>query len=296
MISSICICLCVYQNAKGLPAIFRNIDIVKQSGLFREIVVIAYYDNSTDSSLQLLEQYRNRFPQTTIIHHNNDTPLSTRVQRISKARNGLLSIIRRYYAHFRFFAMMDSNDYSCVGNIRPVTIENMLRRESEWDAISFDRMDGYYDHWALSYSPFIYSFFHFADWGNAVYQLREDFSQKMEYWRKKTPNELIPVYSAFNGFAIYKTAIFIDCSYSSVIDHSMFPPGSIETHCEIIQQSIVKKLEDDCEHRYFHLSSIKKKGARIRISLEYAFERVVPTLLSVGSMKKRGLEFYPYNS
>jgi hypothetical protein len=150
----------------------------------------------------------------------------------------------------------------------------MLARENEWDAISFDRLDGYYDHWALSYEPFVYSFFHFQDWKSAVFQLREDFSQKMEYWRRTIPQKLIPVYSAFNGFALYKTALFVDCSYCSTIDPEQFPPHSIQKHSQQIRLPILARLEDDCEHRYFHLSAIKKKGARIRISLEYLFEKV----------------------
>ena len=30
----------------------------------------------------------------------------------------------------------------------------------KWDSVSFDREDGYYDYWALSFHNFIYSFHH----------------------------------------------------------------------------------------------------------------------------------------
>ena len=147
-----------------------------------------------------------------------------------------------------------------------------MNRSSEWDAISFDREDGYYDLWALSYHPYIYSFFHFRNSENAVKKLKSDFTGRMQHHRKIAPDALIPVYSAFNGFAIYKTSVFLESHYSSSIDLSLFPKGAVGNHAKFIGQKIVDVFEGDCEHRSFHLRAIQQKGARIRISLLSLFE------------------------
>ena len=71
--------------------------------------------------------------------------------------------------------------------------------------------------------------------------------------------DLIPVHSAFNGFAIYKTSMFLNCSYSSMIHINLFPK-------HLIRCKIVNDFKNDCEHRKFHLEAIKKNGARIMVS------------------------------
>ena len=37
---------------------------------------------------------------------------------------------------------MDTNEYACVGEIVPNTLEGVLKRKDEWDCISFDREGG----------------------------------------------------------------------------------------------------------------------------------------------------------
>jgi hypothetical protein len=167
---------------------------------------------------------------------------------------------------------MDSNHYSCVGKIRPDVLRESLRRSGEWDALSFDREDGYYDFWALSYLPYIYSFFHFENSENAVSKMREDFYGRMKLQRTGHINDLIYVYSAFNGFSIYKTEIFLECNYSSNINPAVFPSGLVENHSQIIRQNIKDYYRNDCEHRHFHLDAIRRKKARVCISLMYLFE------------------------
>jgi hypothetical protein len=142
-----------------------------------------------------------------------------------------------------------------------------LSRSQEWDAISFDCENGYYDHWALSYDPYIYSYFHFTDCVESVAKMRADFGQWLETSRSQNGQQLLPVYSAFNGFALYKTSVFIESAYSSDIRDDLFPDGSIEKHCLTIGQDSLSYKKGDCEHRHFHLDAIRRKGARIRISL-----------------------------
>jgi hypothetical protein len=176
------------------------------------------------------------------------------------------------YPLYEYFIMMDSNEYSCIGDIRPCVIESVLHR-NDWDAVSFDREAGYYDTWALSFGEYVYSFFHFTDYEKVVGMMRKKFATLLEDSAKNSPDELIEVYSAFNGFSIYRTSKFINCSYSSSIDLALFPPNSIVEEQMLTDCPILNKLHDDCEHRKFHLEAIQKNNARIRISTSYVFSK-----------------------
>ena len=169
--------------------------------------------------------------------------------------------------------MMDSNEYSCIGNIKIDVIKETLSMDN-WDCISFDREAGYYDTWALSFEPYIYSFFHFNNWERVVSMMRDEFTILLSNYKNKQSDELIPVYSAFNGFAIYKTNKFLNCNYSANIDLSLFPPGSIIKQEKLTGESIISRKINDCEHRHFHLEAIKKNNALIRISTKSVFSKV----------------------
>ena len=204
---------------------------------------------------------------------NNKRKSRNRTENIAFARNKLLQLIRDKYNKYEYFIMMDSNEYSCVGNINIDTIKETLLINN-WDCISFDREAGYYDTWALSFEPYIYSFFHFNNWQHVVSMMRNEFKILLDTYKNKQNFELIPVYSAFNGFAIYKTNKFINCNYSSNIDLSLFPDKSVKNQENLTGSKIIDRKHSDCEHRHFHLQAIKKNNALIRISTKSVFSKV----------------------
>jgi hypothetical protein len=241
---------------------------------------LAFYDHSVDQSFGLLTEYkRNKGDDlaekkiTVEIIINNGAKSPHRVENIATARNALLERIRQKYSKYEYFIMMDSNEYSCIGDIRPNVIQEVLDRKHEWDSISFDRDAGYYDTWALSYSPYVYSFFHFDQWQKVVGMMRDDFNRMLTESKRRAPDEYIEVYSAFNGFAIYKADKFINCRYSSAIVLALFPANAVQIEQEITHCSIINNLTNDCEHRHFHLEAIQKNGAKIRISTKSAFSK-----------------------
>jgi glycosyltransferase involved in cell wall biosynthesis len=267
--------LCVRNNERGLPAVLNNILILSETAVFKSITVFVFYDDSKDASLEILQTFSETHSEKIpfFIHINKEPLFSRRVENIARARNGILEMIRKKGGdRFGYFAMMDSNDYSCIGKIRPVVLQRMLERCDEWDAISFDRADGYYDQWATSYNPFMYSFFHFKNWNSVVTQMRADFFDRLERSRKECPDKLIYVFSAFNGFALYKSDVFLSLHYSSNIDPLLFPPRAISNQVAKVKSEILPTLEGDCEHRAFHLMAVKEKKAKIAISLEWLFD------------------------
>jgi hypothetical protein len=272
--------LCVYNNERGLPSVLSNIVNISQSKIFDKLTVVASYDASIDKSYSILESIKNQnsnsgstLIETVIISNKTkESRMSfgnasrvldkTRTMRIAAARNEILNYMR--FAHKRgqcnnYFIMMDSNEYACVGQINLETLRNALQRSHEWDSISFDRQAGYYDYWALSFDPHIYSFFHVQNKNDTLNKMITDFAKKLNESRNSHDLDLIPVYSAFNGFAIYKTSMFLNCSYSSFINIHLFPK-------QLLPAKIVNYFKNDCEHRKFHLEAIKKNSAKIMVS------------------------------
>jgi hypothetical protein len=196
-----------------------------------------------------------------------------KVENICHARNSLLDILRSDYSEVPYFIMIDSNNYSCVGDINMDVLDGVMGR-SDWDAISFDREAGYYDFWALSYYPFLYSFFHFTDYKVVLGMMQEDFERVLENQKQKNSDDLIVVCSAFNGFSIYRAGFFLNCSYDTTIDFRWFSQRFIQDQQRITGKSIIKFKKFDCEHRKFHLEAIRKNNARIRICVKSLFKAV----------------------
>jgi len=258
---TVCIGLCVYKNEFGLPYVFKNIERIQT--LFKEkIEIVVGYDESSDTSLGFLISKLKTF--NIHILKNNTALTKVRVDNICNARNNILHYIRDKFPETTYMIMMDTNEYACIGDISLDVLKETFFREKEWDAISFDREAGYYDHWALSFDPFIYSFLHTMNYANTVGIMRDCFGKMMENAKKK-PENLIPVFSAFNGFSIYKWSVFKDCNYKTDIDISLFPRELIEKQLNITGIPIMNRFDGDCEHRHFHLQAIKTKNARIRI-------------------------------
>ena len=273
--------LCVYNNERGLPSVLSNIVKISQSKLFDKITVVVFYDASLDNSYSILESFKNQHSksgfsreliETVVISNDKKKQIrmsfgnasrvidKSRTMRIANARNQILNYMR--FAHKRgqankYFIMMDSNEYACVGQINIDTLRSAMQRSDEWDSVSFDREAGYYDYWALSFDPHVYSFFHLQNKTETRQFMIDAFTTKLNASRDS--QNFIPVYSAFNGFAVYKTNMFLNCSYSADIHINLFP-----TH--LIPSRILNHFKNDCEHRKFHLEAIQKNGARIMVS------------------------------
>ncbi len=267
------ICLSVYNNEFGLPYCLNNIR--KLAPCFDTFNIVVFYDESHDHSLHILDDFNLHNPISLTIIVNDNTRFEERTANIAFSRNVLLNYVRTKFADYDYFIMMDTNEYSCIGDIQLDVFKDAIDKRDLWDAISFDRDAGYYDTWALSFDPYIYSFFHFHDWKNVVEEMRHAFNSLLSDYKTNHPDKLIPVYSAFNGFAIYKTSKFLNCSYSSTIDLDLFPPDSINKQVEHTNVDVIPGLTNDCEHRKFHLEAIKKNDAKIMISTKSLFAKFV---------------------
>jgi FkbM family methyltransferase len=253
------ICGCVKNSSKYLNDVFKNINNIIR--LFSDYKIIIAYDDSSDNSLDILHKLGKDYKMDILKCDNKSHYVC---ENICKARNTILQHIRsenKLGANYMIF--MDIDDV-CADNINIENIESMLHRNEEWDAISFNRHD-YYHIWALSLDEYVISCQHWDDWVDVANIMKKYIKKKLGNLNE---NELLEVYSAFNGLAIYKIEKFINCNYECNFKNNLshFTENVIKNNEKILNKVIKKELVVDCEHRHFHLDAIKKNGAKIRIS------------------------------
>jgi hypothetical protein len=206
----------------------------------------------------------------------NRSPLAAhRTHRIAHARNACLKYIRTHRQRFPLFAMMDFDDPNAK-SVRPDVLKTHLQRD-DWDGLSFQTAPAYYDIWALSLFPYCFSYNHFRQsHTNNYYAIQSYIEGRLARLKK---NELLPCGSAFNGFSIYRTEVFVDSNYDGHVRMDLVPTGGIEAHSAFSNSGVVfphyghvDAQHEDCEHRAFHYHP-HVRGARLRISPQVLFNQ-----------------------
>ena len=256
-----CICGAVKNVGKYLDKIFSNIE--KIGSLFENYVIIFYYDHSTDNTLQKMKEYQAKVGQDKFIFYVNKIEISKyRTHRIANARNNCLQMIREKFSTWLYFMMIDCDD-KCSEDVKTQVLQKYLRR-NDWDSLSFNKTD-YYDIWALSIRPYMFSCHHFNT--NQLNTMQKYITKLL----KEIPKGgLLKCASAFNGFAIYRTNKFLNCTYDGNFRLDLLPSNYLKENIKVCNSGIHLGPQD-CEHRSFHLEAIQKNGARIRISPEIVF-------------------------
>jgi hypothetical protein len=169
--------------------------------------------------------------------------------------------------------MMDFDDV-CSSKINLDILKKNIINDKRWDALSFNKKN-YYDIWALSIRPYIFSFVHFKNPYTILNNMGVHINKLLKSLDK---NDLLPCFSAFNGFSIYKREIFKDCVYDGRIRLDLIPNKYLIETIKKNNSKITFNKEcwlspenEDCEHRSFHFDAINKKNARIFISPEILF-------------------------
>jgi hypothetical protein len=259
------ICGCVKSCEPYIDAVFKNID--KIIPLFEDYKIVLAYDKSEDKTLKKLCDMKRKYNMDILINPNPCTQI--RVENICNARNQLLKYMRKENTpNFEYFIMMDFDDV-CSETINISAFKNGLKRD-DWESLSFNRKD-YYDIWALSAKPYIYSCWHFPNGHEIVKIIKQFIKRELD---ECEPGTLYECISAFNGLAIYRTSAFEDIFYEWDIkkNDEIMPQEWITQTARALGKPILKRpCDDDCEHRHFHMKATQTNGARIRISPECLF-------------------------
>jgi hypothetical protein len=250
---------CVYNCEKHLENVIKNIH--KIGSVFDEYCIIVAYDHSQDNSLAILNKCKKEYQNFHILINPNPKT-DIRTQNISNSRNSILNKIRELRDNsWEYFMMLDMDDV-CDYDVNMTTLNNVLSR-NDWDSISFNR-DYYYDIWALSIEPFLFSCWNWSNSNNVVEQTKQYIEKKL----KELPKDnLLEVSSAFNGCAFYRCSNFLNCSYDWTTCRKFITDEEFEKNIEATKEiPFIRRFNDDCEHRHFHMEAIHKNGARIRVS------------------------------
>lgn len=268
------VCLPIYNCDKYLNNIFLNLLSIRT--LFDKFVIIFGYDHCKDNSLKMLEEFKLKNDDLSInILINNNKRFRYRTYNLAFIRNLMVEYVYTNYPEYDFFIMMDSDDV-CSKPINLNILEKHLNSNSEWDSLSFNK-NYYYDIWALQYGLFVHHFRSFKEntWPIIDF-IKNDITNKLNNLKE---NEYFNVYSAFNGFAIYKTQKFINCKYDG-IRQKYFDDNKIINMVNFLNSLKIKdvrhkiciyKIKENCEHISFHLDSIEKNNSRIMITKDILF-------------------------
>jgi hypothetical protein len=271
---------CAKNCGQYIAPVFEN--IAKIAPFFDNVRIVIAVGKSDDDTLVALINMRVKYSNLsiTLISNPEGEKSPVRPERIAASRNALLRHIRKTRtSEWTHMVMLDMDNVSSAP-IDTEVFRDTLRRDADWDAVSFNAPI-YYDIWALSYKPYTVSCW---NWGansrKVVHFMMEDIKARLN---SLNPGELFPCDSAFNGLAIYKLDKFIDCTYDHItvpydqldrddLDHSIgffrhiFRDGKTDYFRPMYDQ--------DCEHRAFHTEARIKNGARVRITPKILFPQM----------------------
>ena len=272
--SRIFICGTTRNCESHIDSVFSNIDRLAQ--LFADFRIIIAFDSSMDKTLLKLVHQKQKYGEKLDLLINQQPITNIRTQNISNARNKCLNRMRELVAtgyNAEYFVMIDMDDV-CAGSMDLDVFKRAMNRQDKWDSVSFNRV-GYYDLWALSIDAYVYSCWGWLSPWEVVEHMREYIIDKLS---KIPADEFAECRSAFNGFAIYKTAAFLDCHYDWRMPTQYMTLEELQKQRKILWNTgsgsplDVQTDEPDCEHRAFHMMAIAKNGARIRITPEFLFK------------------------
>jgi len=271
--SRVFICGTVRNCERFLEPAFNNIKKIVE--LFADFHIIMAFDESEDKTLLVLTQYKQEFGNKMDILVNRNPMSVHRTENISNARNSCLNKMRdRVQTGFAadYFIMMDMDDV-CSGSMDIDVFKRAMNKSDQWESVSFNK-HGYYDLWALSIDSYVYSCWGWSEnpW-MVVEQMRTYIIDKLS---KIPADQFAECRSAFNGFAMYKTSVFLDCHYDWRMPKQYMTLEELKENQQLVGMSSRSPLdaqtdEPDCEHRAFHMMAIAKHDARIRITPECLF-------------------------
>ena len=262
---NIALCFCVRNCEEYLKFIFKNIELMKTLNNIN-VFSIFIYDNCSDNSGDILENYKNNNNNVIVKHIENKS--NYRTKRIAKARNACLKIVYSELPDIVYHIMIDS-DNVCSLKWDIDIINKYLNNfdNDNWDCISFNN-DNYYDIWALMFDNFKYDCWGFGlDSRNVINIMQKCIIEKLNNCKTNS----IDVISAFNGFSIYKTDKFKEFYYDGTYNNFknlITKTDIIDTLNNLKKYNINVSINNNnqiCEHLFYNISAFKK-GCKIKIS------------------------------
>ena len=192
-------------------------NINKLSSKFKEVRCILVESNSVDGSIDFIKKHKSKLKcKLTLLQYKDGNLNETRIEKISKARNVYLDLIKKDFNDYDLLYMLDFNET----NVEPYNIENIMtcfKNYDEWDMICANQEKNYYDLYALRHHIWM----PFNCW--KMVGTRPSFMTENEakniYIRSRFLNipstyENIKVDSAFGGSAFVKMKAALNTSFT----------------------------------------------------------------------------------
>lgn len=185
----------------------QNIELLAIN--FDECTIIIYENNSSDNTASILSKWSKNNQKVIFLSETlSKVQLpQSRTERIARARNKVLSVAKApEYADFDYLIMVDL-DFTGPWPIEEIL--NTLDFPMDWDCISANgtRNGNYWDRYAFRNQSYPF--------GPEL--LGESWWEDLKHsWFALNEDDLLPVYSAFGGLAIYKYKSIIQFSYSGI--------------------------------------------------------------------------------
>jgi hypothetical protein len=195
----------VRNNANYLNNIFLNIKNISQ--LFSEVKCIFVESDSTDNSLDLLNKFAIEQKNTNVISMGKlQERMPYRTQRTAFCRNVYLDEVEKIKDEYPLLLVMDMDDINSY-LIQPESIISNFYY-TDWDMITANNPDGYYDIWALRHPQWMPYDCWKAVGDRPSFMSNEEainIHVRSRIIKIDVNHPLIPVESAFSGMAFIKT-------------------------------------------------------------------------------------------
>lgn len=211
--------------------------ILKALNSFKEVEIFLVESDSIDKSLEVLRKIQKEDPRLTFISKGKlSLRFTNRVERIAYCREIYVEFIKDNYQtkKWDFVAVADIDGMNF--KLSKKGIESCFKEKQEWDGLMANQRCGYYDIYALRAKGWV-EYDCFAELkvlknsvappklGNSKIinfiklYIHYDKLRKIAIYRHmkilRARDGLVPVASAFGGFALYKTNVFLTSSYKS---------------------------------------------------------------------------------
>jgi len=223
----------------------KNLQHIDNCGKkFKDYALVIYENDSSDNTKQILKDNK----KDNYYYIFDTTNESSRTKRLAHGRNQILNKVRELN-NYDFLIMLDLDDVNYSGKF--VETINSCFEHNEWDVLTGNQSDTYYDIWAFRKTGLL-DWDCWREYSKATRNGMSDSEAKDKYvWgiiQKFEPGQMIEVRSAFSGIAIYRL--------ESLPDNCMYKGHYNEDDSEI------------CEHVPFH-ECLKNNGLNIFLNTNF---------------------------
>lgn len=236
--------------------------------------------DSKDNTLRVLKELGSKdktFGYESMGELGQEIP--NRVERIRFCRNRYVEYIRKNYSVTPWDYIIVADLDGMNSAITPKKITSSIRKSSRWDACFSNQTFGYYDLYALRAKGWVE-----ADCFEELDKLKElaPFTQKwkssligffsafMHFDKLRDQaiysmmrflrGDLVPVESAFGGFAIYKPEVFLKFDYSSSGESLKGKCEHLDLHAKCVASGLNLLIDPkltNCHWNEYNLNRIK---------------------------------------